>query len=467
MLEYGFDSGVLVHNGIITGFGKGDMSDTQEFVEHMAAGLCTLDRAGTNNKIAILTPDCKIVKHGYGWVEHEKRSYSNRGFEEVKPYVHTNRDYGYDDEGYVYGAGARTRKYYNAWSELYLKELGLSTLGKEEWIGTVDGSYLTAQAIVKMYSDSTYATSYNSVTMAVDAQDVVWLCFDYKRPVPCGTLVTANDRRGQKAIRRYLREREVAEKNRLEEEANKAVTIGPLVSEWAHLKVGDRVQVLDPTVPLKNLKYGQVTEIPDFKRKNPPSTLATTTGADTGVNNKCKVTLDNGETYATTKVNDLLFISSGTLTRTIPPVNNHAAELLPWRGIKIGDRVMVDDMTVPAKNGQLGVVTEMPKFAYPTDNKCVVNLDLGGKYQTTKPTDLVTVSRVINPGTTAVVPAESAGAPVTPGLTPGTVVVTDSSGTAKVYPINKAPTPGSQQQQQDLLLAQSLAEEQLRHPCCD
>jgi hypothetical protein len=76
---------VLVHNGIISGLGKeGVNSDTSAFTMKYAAGKTTLKKAGSHNKIAVLSPNGDIEFFGE-WIQEENGVlYSNGDYE---PYV--------------------------------------------------------------------------------------------------------------------------------------------------------------------------------------------------------------------------------------------------------------------------------------------------------------------------------------------------------------------------------------------
>ena len=76
---------VLVHNGVISGFGKAEVfSDTQDFTIQLALGKVGLERAGRYNRIAILSPDGSVIQHG-DWVESEGILYSSDSYVPYEP----------------------------------------------------------------------------------------------------------------------------------------------------------------------------------------------------------------------------------------------------------------------------------------------------------------------------------------------------------------------------------------------
>ena len=353
LLDYSFEGPCLIHNGVITGYGHGDMSDTQEFVERYSSGQATLASAGNHNKIAVLNPDCSIEYHSTLWLDDAGRRYTNSGYKAYVPYAGTggtrsyygsvyDDDYDWPRKTPLGGCGGSScapvvRRLASVWTDKAAGDLGLFMLEDNEWVELADGTYNTVLAVSQMYdyaSTSTYAAQYRSVFLASDLQGCVWMLMNYKNPIPCGRMTSLKEKRDRRGIDKAIREQDKA----LLKEINQGVTVGEVAGKGLPAPLPARL----PPPPL-----------PAYQ--------------------------------APGKIN----------TAYIPPGGAAA-----WRGFKVGDRVMIDDRLCVAKDGKAGVIEELPDYTSATtgpvgsvNNRCRVKIDnAGGQYVTTKPSDLKLLS---------------------------------------------------------------------------
>jgi hypothetical protein len=388
LLDYNFTGPCLVHNGMISGYGKGDMSDTQEFTEYYASGLRALSAAGNHNKIALLYPDCRIEYWSTLWIEDSGRKYSNAGYKPYSYPTYNSRDYygsrktrtyaatdmfgvdsAFDENGWprktetalgspvliTGGQGMYVRKkggFAPQWDENAALEWGLELLDDRTFVVMADGSYMTAWQISKAY-DSTYYNSLRGAYVARDEKDAAWLLMDYKWPIPCGRVTSKHHKPDVKAVNRI---NALAVERSLQDEINQGVTLGEAAGAGL------------------------------------PRTFTNPAGSGTNVHT-------HTHTPTTTST------ASGKLDKQYVPPGGAAA----WRGFKVGDRVMVDDPTCLAKHLKTGVINELPTYTADSvsgglNNRCLVSLDNNeGKYLTTKPSDLKLLSSQVQPQTPPVV----------------------------------------------------------------
>jgi len=129
--------------------------------------------------------------------------------------------------------------------------------------------------------------------------------------------------------------------------------------------LGNRVKVIDNTVPAKNGKEGEVDETPSMR-----------------ADRRYKVSLFTGGTYFTSKATDLLLLLLPDLEGDEVAADDEEYD----DTYEEGDRVRVTDLSVPGKNGRSGVVVGVPGER--GDHRYKVQLDNGECYWTGHADDL-------------------------------------------------------------------------------